>query len=114
MFEVARGGGEVAALNMFLFLRMLVGDPYSGFTPSELAKDRDLVLPAWEIASRVRPQARMRDQVERVAAALRTALDAPDAFALPRWPDSVNENGGGAPEDSAPVLDHPDVDGPGT
>ncbi len=78
-------GALAAAENALVYLRMLLGADGAGTAPSRLARDKELVVPLWTAASRIRPQPKAAAAVRAVAEGLRAALQEPDAIALPQW-----------------------------
>ncbi|HEV8406993.1 MAG TPA: hypothetical protein VGQ34_03580, partial [Sphingomicrobium sp.] len=90
LLSIAKQHDEVAAQNFYVYLRMLVGD--MGLVESPLRDDAELVVAAWEAASRVRPQPKMKGEVIELVKRLRAALKNNDAIKIPKWVESAAED----------------------
>lgn len=103
---IAQERDEIIAQNFFVYLETLMGD--RGLSRSALASDASLVVPAWEAASRVRPQPNMRGQVVQLVKHLREAVNDNDSIAMPSWVESIQD---GSVESSSDTGS-PERDGP--
>lgn len=90
LLSIAQDKDDAVAQNFFVYLQMLVGDP-GGVTQSPLAADASLIVPAWQAASRVRPQPKMQGKVVELVKCLRAALNDELAIPMPSWVKQTQE-----------------------
>jgi KAP family P-loop domain len=102
---IAQDKDEAVAQNFFVYLQMLVGE--AGFSSSALAADASVVVPAWQAASRVRPQPKMRGYVVDLVKRLRASLQDDSVIPMPSWVESIQET---SPE-SASATGAPEAQG---
>lgn len=100
LLAIAQDGDEVVAQNFFVYLRTIAGQ--EGLAGAALASDASLIVPAWQAASRLRPQPKMRGQVVELARRLREALKNEQAIQLPRWAESPSPEDASASAVAAP------------
>ena len=87
---IAQERDEAVAQNFFVYLQMLCGEA-GGVTQSALAADAGLVVPAWQAASKVRPQPKMQGRVIELVHRLRAALKNDSLIQMPGWIGSIEE-----------------------
>jgi len=107
LVSIAQERDEAVGQNFFVYLQMLVGEA-GGVAESALAADAGLVVPAWQAASRVRPQPQMQGQGVELVKRLRAALKDDNLIPMPTWAESTQEvtpesSSAGTPEGTVPT-----------
>jgi hypothetical protein len=98
--SIAQSGGQGTTENFFMYLQMIVGEEGSGFVPSSLIRDPELMQIVWDAARTLKPSGRVRETLLRLGKTVQERLAGKATIVLPSWAgdDPTDAVAAGLPE----------------